>query len=785
MTESFGTTRRAFCRGMMLSALAFPGASLAQTAPANPPTPPTTETAPDPQATPAVGETFGDIIVTAQKRRQNLQDVGISITAFSGEQMKALGFTEPVSIAQQTPGVSFSSIHQANATFSIRGVSQNDFADHYEPPVALYVDEAYVPHQSAGRAQLFDIQRIEVLRGPQGTLFGRNATGGLVHVLSAQPTDRMTGFLDVTVGDYDLRTIEGALSGKITDGLRGRVAFQTNDSSGWFKNRIGPDLGDQNNYAGRAILEYDAGPVTTINLKVYGSRNDNESGQGFSHTPTVLNAQGLGVALGPNQIGTWPNIVTGGVVTGRCPGCDIEGYKEPDDNPRTGSVSRGEFNRTIYGSTLKITSKIGGIGVTSITDYLHIKKYLDGDPDGAPQPYFRYITGQTSRDISQELRLDGKSGAFRWQAGAYYLNMNSDYLSRVDLDASPYLNLPNGSAILTTKTTWNLKVESWALFGQGEYDLTPTLTAIGGLRYTKDIKSVDALFDDSQITGRAATPFNPSLYPDLARKVYENYSARAELNWKPTRDLMFYVSYNRGHKGGNWAMPVFGFNADPVLRATQDFPTLPVGQEVLSSYEIGEKATFWGGKARLNASAFYYDYKDYQVFSLRGAVQQLFNRNAKVSGGEAELTLAPTPGLDMTLGTAVLWKKRVYGVPLPLGPADQDMPLSPTLTANALVRYAWDAFGGKVAVQGDVHWTEGFYFYAVNSPITYQGANAVANARISYTTGDERWEFALWAKNLTNTAYYNFKLDVGSFSYCGCGIAPPRWVGGTASFRWR
>ena len=731
----------------------------------------------------AVDATFGEIVVTAQKRTQSAQSVGISITAFNGDQIKALGLTEPTSITQQTPGVSFSSLHQANATFNIRGVSQNDFADHYEPPVALYVDEAYVPHQSAGRAQLFDVQRVEVLRGPQGTLFGRNATGGLVHVLSRQPSDRFEGYVDLSYGEYDLRTINAAVGGPITDTLRGRIAIQTNNQNGWFKNRIGRDLGDQNNYAGRAIVEYEPVAGTKLNLKVYASNNDDESGQGFSHTPTVLNAQGLGVELGANQIGSWPNLVTGGTLVGQCPGCDVSGYREPDTDPRTGSVDRGRFDRRIRGSTLKVTSDLGGVNLTSISDYLYIRKYLDGDPDGSPNPYFRYITAQTSKDFSQELRLDGRTDTLRWQAGAYYLHMDSDYESRVDLDLSPYLGLPNGTALGTTRTTWNLKVKSWAAFTQLEYDLAPTLTAIGGLRYTRDVKTIDALFDDRQLGG-AATAFNKALYPNLARKVFENVSARAEIDWKPARGLLFYASYSRGHKGGNCAMPVFGLNPDPVARAALDYPQLPVKQEVLIAYELGAKTTFWDGKARLNASVYYYDYRDYQVFSLRGAVQQLFNRDAKVSGGEAELTLAPMPGLDITLGSAVMWKKTVEKVPLPLGPADQEMPLSPDLTANALVRYSWDVAGGKAAVQGDVHWTDGFYFYAVNSPITHQGAYAVTNARISYTTADDHWDFALWVKNLTDTDYYNFRLDVGALGYCGCGIAPPRQAGATVSYRW-
>jgi iron complex outermembrane recepter protein len=774
-------SRWALGHGIALATVMGPGMALAQTETQAGES--ATSRASELQAADTVDSTFGDIVVTAQKRLQNAQSVGISITAFNSAQIKALGLTEPVSIAQQTPGVSFSSLHQGNATFNIRGVSQNDFADHYEPPVALYVDEAYVPHQAAGRSQLFDIQRVEVLRGPQGTLFGRNSTGGLVHIISEQPGDAFTGYATVTYGEYDLRTLEAAVGGPLTEKLRARVAFQTNNQDGWFKNRIGPDLADQNNYAGRAIIEFEPTLGIKLNLKIYGSSNNNESGQGFANTPTVLNAEGLGVALAPDQIGSWPNIVTGGIVTGQCPGCDITGYREPDTDPRTGSVDRGDFDRRMHGATLKVTSDFGGVKLTSISDYLYIRKYLDGDPDGGPAPYFRYITAQKSRDFSQELRLDGATGDLRWQFGGYYLTMDSDYESRVDLDLSPYLGLPNGSFLGTTRTTWGLKVESWAAFAQAEYDIAPTVTVIGGVRYTHDIKKVDAIFDDRQLGG-AQTAFNPGLFPDLARQTYENVSIRAEVDWKPAPGLLFYASYNRGHKGGNWAMPVFGLNPDPVLRATLDYPSLPVDQEVLTSYEVGAKATFWDGRARLNVSAYYYDYNDYQVFSLRGAVQQLFNRDASISGGEAELSLAPMDGLNITVGTAVMWKKTVKNVPLPLGPADQEMPLSPDVTANALVRYAWSAFGGELAIQADANWTDGFYFYAVNSPVTFQGAYAVANGRISYTAADERWDLSLWVKNLTDTDYFNFRLDVGSLSYCGCGVAAPRQIGGTVSFRW-
>ena len=255
------------------------------------------------------------------------------------------------------------------------------------------------------------------------------------------------------------------------------------------------------------------------------------------------------------------------------------------------------------------------------------------------------------------------------------------------------------------------------------------------------------------------------------------------LDWRPASGLLLYSSYNRGHKGGNWAMPVFGMNPDPVLRAKEDFPTLPHDQEVLTSYEIGEKATFWNGRGKLNSSIYYYKYHNYQVFSLRNAVQELFNRDARVSGGETELTWTPTEGLLLQVGSAFMWTRTVYDVPLPTGPADRQMPLSPDLTVNLLARYSWHLGHGRLAAQVNGRWTDSFYFYAANEPVTRQGAYSTVDARLSYLTPDGHWEFAVWGKNLANTNYYNFRLDVGSLSYCGCGIAAPRTVGGTVSWR--
>jgi len=725
-----------------------------------------------------------EVVVTARKREQNLQDVGISVTAFSGDQITALGYSNIVDISAQVPGVDFLSPHQTNAAISIRGVSQNDFADHLEPPVALYVDEAYVPYPGAAVSQIFDVERVEILRGPQGTLFGRNATGGLVHILSRQPGDILEGFVQVDAGEYNLLNVEGAIGGPITDQVRGRFSFVSNNQDGWFKNRIEKDLGNANNYATRLQFVFDTSDRTQVSLKLYASRNKDELGTAYDFTPAVLNSEGLGREVGADEIATWPNIVLGGGITAPCAGCDINGYSEPDNNPYTGSLEhRGGFDREHSGATVKITADFSAFQFTSISDYQMLDKDFSGDIDASPFPFFVFNTGQESSHFAQELRLDGSNDRLSWIGGLYYLDIDSEYNSSVNFDLSPYIGIPAGSVIGQGAGEWDQDVRSLAVFGSLEYSFTSTLSGIFGARYTNDKKDHDYILDDTTLGG-GVFRFNPQTHPNKASPTFDNVSIRAQLDWKVTPDALLYFSYNRGHKAGNFAAPVFGVPVDPVFRETILPNILPHDEEVLSAFEIGAKTEWLDGRARFNTSIYYYDYKDYQVFSLQNAAQAIFNRDATVSGGEAELIINPVEGLDIILGTSLMWTKEVQDVPTLIGPRDREMPMSPDWTANALVRYQWPALGGNFALQADLKWTDDFYFYALNAPISLEDGYNVVNARASYTTGDEHWEFAAWIKNLTETEYNVFRLDLGLLGGCSCAPAPPRWYGVTARYSW-
>ena len=355
-----------------------------------------------------------EIVVTAQKREQSLQDVGISVTAFSGNQIRELGYTNTIDIAAQTPGLGIIQYHPTLTTTNIRGISQNDFADHLEPPIAMYVDEAYVSAMGAGHAQLYDLQRVEVLRGPQGTLFGRNATGGLLHYLSATPTEDPEGYLEFTYGSYDQKKFEGAVSGPLAENLLARVSFAGNFHDGVAENRIGPDVRGSEHYALRGQLEFRPAENVTLNLKAHYANDDDEHGNAYTHTPISANEDGLGYEISPDSF-----------VNGFCPGCDFYGYRDPDDDPFTGSYDyTGEFRRSIAGISGRLTWDMGNVTVTSITDYLQMNKNYGEDTDGSPNPVFVFITDQDFEQFSQELRLNGEAGEnLRWTTGFYYLDI--------------------------------------------------------------------------------------------------------------------------------------------------------------------------------------------------------------------------------------------------------------------------------------------------------------------------------------------------------------------------
>src|SRR3954452_3730536 len=348
---------------------------------------------------------FRPIVVTAQKRRENIQNVGISITALSGETIKTLNLTNMQQISQQVPNLEVSAWTPAFTTFNLRGISQNNFQDNLEAPVAVYQDEVYVGSMNGLGLPIFDVERIEVLLGPQGTLFGRNATGGLIQFISNTADEtHLNGYAEGEIADWDTWKLEGAIGGQLTPGLRARVAGFWTKSDGWMKAGFNPILGRKalgrtsqgaNGYALRANVQVDLTPDTLLSIiGSYSKDNDVPTGQYLVRFAGFDPVTGLGIDAGPP--------ITGNVFR-----------HASDEDPG--------FDRKVWSTTAKLTHRLSdNVDFTYIGNYSKLDKDYIEDAGGG-LVFFPFQTIAHHKQWSHEARFAGHTPRMRWQVGAYYL----------------------------------------------------------------------------------------------------------------------------------------------------------------------------------------------------------------------------------------------------------------------------------------------------------------------------------------------------------------------------
>ena len=727
-----------------------------------------------------------EVIVTAQKREQNLSDVGISVTAFSGEQLKGLGMTHTTQIDDQVPGLMVTDIAGGTTAFTIRGSSQLDFADHQEPPVAVYSDDVYNSYLAGVGFNFFDVERIEVLRGPQGTLFGRNATGGLVHVLSAKPTRENEGYIELTGGEFGQVRTEGALSGPLGETLSGRISLAYEDTDGYQENRIGDDLNDVNNFSARVQLLFE--PADDLSIHVSGRwSTDDTNGQGYHVRPGLTDMGGIpglpGDGLVHEGTAAQQNAFCAGFFGPGFPivpgATDCFGFTEPDDGDNKVAIDEtGFFERDHYGFTGKIEWQINdSLKLVSITDWQDFsKRYLE-DTDSTPADLFTFPQVTDSNAISEELRLHGESEQLEWVAGFYYLTIDGDNRSGTNTFNCCLFQFDNA---------FQLETETYAFFIQGDYQIMPEWSFIAGFRWTEDEKDFSATpicnsAGPGAAFGLPADPC-PLFFPGTAQvgpplddsRSEGEWSGVFELDWRPNDDWLVYAKYSRGNKAG-------GYNAGAAM-LFDAATALQYQGEVLTSYEGGFKATLFDGRARLNASVFYYDYENFQSFSQQGANLVVFNADAENTGAEIELIANPFEGWEFLFGLSLQDAKQKD---VAFGPdtRDRPMPNAPDVTFNGLGRYEWPVFGGTMAAQMDFNFVDKRVLNGIDHPGLFDGSYIAANARIGYLTGDGKWEASLWIKNLNDADYVLTLFDISIFT--GAIIdAPnaPRWFGGTIKY---
>ena len=708
-----------------------------------------------------------EVIVTAQKREQSIQEVGISVTALSGDAMKTLGLDNTQEIIQQVPALQLQTFTPAFTIFNLRGVSQNNFTDNLEAPVAVYMDDVYVASMNAISQQMFDMNRVEVLRGPQGTLFGRNATGGLIHFVSRKAdAEELNGYVEASVADFGTLGLEGAVGGALGGNVRGRMAARWETSDGYVEAGVSPfteqpaagrDTHGADGYSLRGSLQVDVSERAVVDLVAsYAKDDDVPTGMYIVSFAGADPGTGLGVPLPGNSP------LDGGTLGG-----DVHKHVS-DENPW--------YDRETWGVTAKISVQLDdNKELVSITNVSDVDKFYKEDACGG-LCFFPFTTIADFTQWSQELRLSGEAERIRWQVGAYYLDIRSDTENIVEgetITGSPLGIIPSEIYIDST---------NWSLFGQVEYDFTDALTLIAGLRWSQDDK--DLAFQqfsfnmDDQGIPSGAVIFDleeqaVGEWADVPKIDYGDYAARLQLNWRTGEDTLWFIGWNRGIKGGNWT-----------AAAAVTIDELRHDEEVLNSYEAGVKTSFAGGLARFSATGFYYDYEDYQAFSLTGLTPQVTNSDATAVGGELELFMTPDENWDVVLGAAFI-DSEVDFVPAVRpgsGTADAAFPQAPSVSLNGLVRYHWPMAGGEGALQIDGVWNSKQFMEGTNSEVSRQGAYAMFNVRASYS--GERWSVAGWLKNVTDQEYLLYNLDLGDAGFIEQVYAPPRQWGLTVQYRW-
>lgn len=743
--------------GLPLAAPIFaPDAALAQTATVDQTAPPAAE----------VG--LSDIVVTASKREQNSQKVGMTIAALQSSELRQLNVMNSADIVKHVTGMNLTSPlgEGNNPVFSLRGVGLNDFGENNEAPVAVYVDEVYNATLAGLSFSTYDLERVEVLKGPQGTLYGRNSTGGLMHYITAKPSQNFGGYVSASYGRYNERRAEAAVTGPLVEGLSARLSGVYSGQDPYVKNRVGRNTNEADSVAGRFQLLYDAPSGGSVLLSVHAGRTDTTA-PSYQHRSVQYDANGAIVDL-PANVSNPGCLALIGADTG--PGNDCFGYRDTDGDPYANAVDRqGMLNVKSWGASGKVTWPLGDVTLTSLTAYEYVRKDWGEDTDVGPTKAFEITNKVRSKQFSQELRLNGEIGDLKWIAGGYYFYRLLNGFSQLDMTGLG-LGFPRG--------TYRDQTTSISGFGQLEYTVSPLVTLIGGLRYTQDRKPYDYYAADP--TGLTVTPptgvdpaafrffqFNQATAGKLALAKASLWSYRAEVDFNVAPTAMIYVSASQGTKGPGFISGTLAFFGP------EPFNNIQYSQETLRSYEGGVKSRFLDNKVQLNAAVFYYDYKGLQAVSFVNTLARVLNKDARIYGAEAELTMRPATGLDITLAGSVLDAK--------FEGTGKELPAAPPFQLNGKVRYNFPVGSGNMAVTVDGSITGGQFFDIQNNPSAREGSYGLLNANLSYMPTD-KLTLSVWAKNITKSVYRVYTIPVADFGFQQDMMGRPRWFGATARY---
>jgi len=685
------------------------------------------------------------IIVTAQKSGQSINEIGVAITAFNDDDIKNLGITQPLDLAAQTSNLNINNTFQNSIpNVSIRGLGLNDYAVNNNPATGLYVDEVYLSSPAMLSFQLFDVERVEVLKGPQGTLYGRNTTAGTVTFVSKKPTEDAEGHISLDYGTFGRTTLEAAVSGSLAEGLTGRIAGKTvQQSEGHQYNRFTQDnVGEVDTTSWRAMLNWK--PTEALNI--------------------LLNVHG-----GTDKSDAWLVKVD-------------NSFTDTDDSDFPGDPFSSAGNDNTFmdvkseGAALTANWNLSDtLMLTSVTGYEKYERHVMEDRDGSELVHLDAEYINEIEQNSQEFRLTYISDEWVLISGAFYGVDQIETRDRFDTTDLPF-------PFQSVGNEYKQEAKATGLYVHSEYQVNDDYKLTTGIRYTDETKDFTDAFTFIYVDN---VPSNGGTQIDIFPKVSNDYdvtdfSGKLGLDYSGIEDTLIYGSISKGFKSGNFQGQLTFTPSD-----LESFK-----EEELIAYEVGFKSTLLENTMQLNGAAFFYDYTDMQMygplFFLEG-VGPLFGidnvGDAELKGMELDLTWYAFDGLDINIGLGLLdtevTKSVVVGVQ-----EGSELPNSPKVNFNSNIRYSWE-FGDnfEASIIFNSSYKGEVTYDIVNQPIeAVEDGYWLHNIRVGFISLDSYWGVHLYANNIADEKYRTQVLT----STVGFGqtYGMPRTVGISVDYSW-
>lgn len=717
----------------------------------------------------ATGE-IGEIVVTAQKRSESLQKVPLAVTAVTSDELSRSGITDLAGVTAVVPNLNLGQ-QLGVAKIALRGIGLENISAGAEGSIAFHVDGVFISRSIAALSSFYDVQQVEVLRGPQGTLYGRNATGGSINITTAKPTQEPSGYLRVTAGNYARLTTEGAISGAIVpDVLAARIAFQTQDHDGYGRNLVtGTRIDDLNTRAIRGSLRFTPSDRLTIDVAADYFRQSDRSGAyhffgggGFDISGNPIVPTGLQAG------GTVPTNIR-----------DISNDADPSNNVK------------FWGVSGKISYELSdAVQLSSLTAFRRTDYTTLADLDSTSARLTPTTQFERDKQFSQEFQLSGRTDRLNWLLGFYYFHENDE--GAIDIPFNNYIvgfPLP-GTFVQGFYGGGVIKTDALAGFGQATYEVVDNLRLTLGARYSSEKKT-----NQDQLLFDFLTPYDPSTrapftLPERSKR-FKSFTPRVALDYQATPDVLVYGSWSKGFKSGTYNLGT---------------GQAPVDPEKVSAFEAGLKSTLLDRHLRLNLAGFYYKYKDLQVGKVVNTVLNLENAaTAKIYGLEAEVLAKISPQFEITLNGAWLHARfddyissdaaRPAGDGSGVLDPTTQLPAfnlhgnrlsqSPDFTFFVAPQYMVPTGVGDFTLRGELSWRDRVYFTPFNVNATSQGPNIRLNAFLNWESTDGKITGSLFVKNIAN------KTIIGN-SYVSTGLAgfpvngyleEPRTWGATVGYK--